>query len=61
LDGKNNSDISADEISGLKNILDKNNKHGEEISGCFDRAFVPDSYLSDSEIIQCAEDHDSFK
>ncbi|HEU5119347.1 MAG TPA: hypothetical protein VFT71_00040, partial [Candidatus Nitrosocosmicus sp.] len=37
------------------------NKHSKEISGCFDRAFSIDNYLSDSEIIECAKDRDSFK
>ncbi|MBA3749289.1 MAG: hypothetical protein H0X03_00030 [Nitrosopumilus sp.] len=44
----------------LGNMLDKKNKNGKEIGDCFDRAFIPDFYLSDSEIIKCAEDHDSF-
>ena len=37
------------------------NKHSKEISACFDRAFSIDNYLSDSEIIECAKDRDSFK
>ena len=37
------------------------NKHSKEISECFDRAFGIDNYLSDSEIIECAKDRDSFK
>ncbi|MBA3283450.1 MAG: hypothetical protein H0U27_00115 [Nitrosopumilus sp.] len=60
LDGKNNTNMSSSEINELGNLVDKNNENGEEISGCFDRASVPDASLSDSEIIKCAEDHESF-
>ncbi|MDQ3084204.1 MAG: hypothetical protein M3Q77_05235, partial [Thermoproteota archaeon] len=50
----------------IKNNDDDNdgktdNKHSDEIAACFDRAFSIDNYLSDSEIIECAEDRDSFK
>ena len=50
----------------IKNNDDDNdgktdNKHSKEIAACFDRAFSIDNYLSDSEIIECAEDRDSFK
>ena len=49
----------------IKNNDDDNdgksdNKHSKEISACFDRAFSIDNYLSDSEIIECAKDRDSF-
>jgi hypothetical protein len=60
LDGKNNTNTSSSEIDELGNLVDKNNENGEEISGCFDRASVPDATLSNSEIIKCAEDHESF-
>jgi hypothetical protein len=60
LDGKNNTNMSSSEINELKNLVVKNNENGEEISGCFDRASIPDATLSKSEIIQCAEDHESF-
>ena len=44
----------------LGNALEGKNKHSKEISECFDRAFSIDNYLSDSEIIECAKDRDSF-
>ena len=47
--------------SELGESLDGKNKHSKEISACFDRAFSIDNYLSDSEIIECAKDRDSFK
>jgi hypothetical protein len=47
--------------SELGASLDGKNKHSKEISACFDRAFSIDNYLSDSEIIECAKDRDSFK
>ena len=47
--------------SGLGESLDGKNKHSKEISACFDRAFSIDNYLSDSEIIECAKNQDSFK
>ena len=47
--------------SELAESLDGKNKHSKEISACFDRAFSIDNYLSDSEIIECAKDRDSFK
>jgi len=47
--------------SELGESLDGKNKHSDEIAACFDRAFSIDNYLSDSEIIECAEDRDSFK
>jgi hypothetical protein len=60
LDGVNNTNTSSSEINELGNVVDKNNENGEEISGCFDRASVTDASLSNSEIIKCAEDHESF-
>ena len=45
----------------IGNSLEGKNKHSKEISECFDRAFSIDNYLSDSEIIECAKDRDSFK
>ena len=47
--------------SELGESLDGKNKHSKEIAACFDRAFSIDNYLSDSEIIECAKDRDSFK
>jgi hypothetical protein len=47
--------------SELGASLDGKNKYSKEISACFDRAFSIDNYLSDSEIIECAKDRDSFK
>ena len=44
----------------IGNSLEGKNKHSKEISECFDRAFSIDNYLSDSEIIECAKDRDSF-
>ena len=46
--------------SDLGNSIDGKNKHSKEISACFDRAFSIDNYLSDSEIIECAKDRDSY-
>jgi hypothetical protein len=46
--------------SELGESLDGKNKHSKEISACFDRAFSIDNYLSDSEIIECAKDRDSY-
>ncbi|HKX96587.1 MAG TPA: hypothetical protein VJL78_01995 [Candidatus Nitrosocosmicus sp.] len=46
--------------SELAESLDGKNKHSKEISACFDRAFSIDNYLSDSEIIECAKDRDSY-
>ena len=46
--------------SGLGESLDGKNKHSKEISACFDRAFSIDNYLSDSEIIECAKNQDSY-
>jgi hypothetical protein len=47
--------------SELGESLDGKNKHSKEIAACFDRAFSIDNYLSDSEIIECAKDRDSYK
>jgi hypothetical protein len=47
--------------SDIGDSLEGKNKHSKEISECFDRAFSIDNYLSDSEIIECAKDRDSFK
>jgi len=47
--------------SDIGSSLEGKNKHSKEISECFDRAFSIDNYLSDSEIIECAKDRDSFK
>ncbi len=60
IDSKNNSDQSANEINELRTLVDENNEDGEKISECFHRASVPDAYLADLEIIECAEDHESF-
>ncbi len=46
--------------SELGESLDGKNKHSKEIAACFDRAFSIDNYLSDSEIIECAKDRDSY-
>jgi hypothetical protein len=46
--------------SDIGDSLEGKNKHSKEISECFDRAFSIDNYLSDSEIIECAKDRDSF-
>ncbi|WP_144734569.1 hypothetical protein [Candidatus Nitrosocosmicus arcticus] len=46
--------------SELGESLDGKNKHSKEIAACFDRAFSIDNYLADSEIIECAEDRDSY-
>ncbi len=46
--------------SELGESLDGKNKHSKEIAACFDRAFSIDNYLSDLEIIECAEDRDSY-
>ncbi|WP_148685304.1 hypothetical protein [Candidatus Nitrosocosmicus hydrocola] len=46
--------------SDIGSSLEGKNKHSKEISECFDRAFSIDNYLSDSEIIECAKDRDSF-
>jgi hypothetical protein len=46
--------------SDIGDSLEGKNKHSKEISECFDRAFGIDNYLSDSEIIDCAKDRDSF-
>ena len=53
----------SDNIKNNNNDNDgkTDNKHSKEISACFDRAFSIDNYLSDSEIIECAKDRDSFK
>ena len=53
-----NSSIKNDELG---NLLNKKNKHGNEIFACFNRAIVSTSSLSDSAIIKCAKDYDSFK
>ncbi|MDF0680003.1 MAG: hypothetical protein P0116_03460 [Candidatus Nitrosocosmicus sp.] len=51
----------SDNIKNNDNDGKTDNKHSKEISACFDRAFSIDNYLSDSEIIECAKDRDSFK
>jgi hypothetical protein len=57
----NKNTYSTSNHNELKDALDGKNKHSKEISDCFDRAFSIDHYLSDSEIIECAKDRDSFK
>ncbi|WP_172602191.1 hypothetical protein [Candidatus Nitrosocosmicus franklandus] len=60
-----NNDTLNDKIENNddnnNNDGETDNKHSKEISACFDRAFSIDNYLSDSEIIECAKDRDSFK
>ena len=57
----NTAPTTASTQSDIGNSLEGKNKHSKEISECFDRAFGIDNYLSDSEIIECAKDRDSFK
>ena len=56
----NTAPTTASTQSDIGNSLEGKNKHSKEISECFDRAFSIDNYLSDSEIIECAKDRDSF-
>ena len=56
----NTASTTASTQSDIGNSLEGKNKHSKEISECFDRAFSIDNYLSDSEIIECAKDRDSF-
>ena len=57
----NTASTTASTQSNIGDSLEGKNKHSKEISECFDRAFSIDNYLSDSEIIECAKDRDSFK
>lgn len=59
-DGKTKGGSSPYTNNVIGNLLDKN-KHGKEIFACFNRAIVSTNYLSDSAIIKCAKDHNSFK
>ncbi|MDR4489600.1 MAG: hypothetical protein R2685_01695 [Candidatus Nitrosocosmicus sp.] len=56
----NKNTLPTSNHNELKDALDGKNKHSKEISDCFDRAFSTDNYLSDSEIIECAKDRNSF-
>ncbi|MGD9535239.1 MAG: hypothetical protein AB7V56_15895 [Candidatus Nitrosocosmicus sp.] len=56
----NKNTLPTSNHNELKDALDGKNKHSKEISDCFDRAFSTDNYLSDSEIIECAIDRNSF-
>ena len=57
----NKNTLPTSNHNELKDALNGKNKHSKEISDCFDRAFSTDNYLSDSEIIECAKDRNSFK
>jgi hypothetical protein len=59
VDSKVKSDISSNTNDQMKNLLDKN-KHGKEISECFNRAIASLNSLPDSAIIKCAKNHNSF-
>ncbi len=60
-DKSKDSSTSSIKNDELGNLLNKKNKHGNEIFACFNRAIVSTSSLSDSAIIKCAKDYDSFK
>lgn len=55
------SSTSSDKNDEVGNLLNKKNKHGNEIFACFNRAIVSTDSLPDSAIIKCAKDYDSFK
>lgn len=57
----NKNNVDAKMNNELNHSIDGKNKHSKEISACFDRAFIIDNYLADSEIIQCAKDPNSYK
>ena len=61
MDSKPKSSYSPDKNDETGNLLDKKNKHGNEIFACFNRAVVSTSYLPDSAIIKCAKDYSSFR